>query len=587
MSEARRYFAAAAQRVVRMGLAMQEVVKKKAESEGIDIAVRIGVHTGNVTGGIIGTVRFHFDMWGNGVNGSVKMEETGIKFRVHISDTTHELVHTKFTLEPPRETPEEIREDTGIKLSYIVEKEKPGGHGEKAASRLGATLSSVGGSRGDLTIELVDASSGRSGGRASRERRSSRGLWSRVRNYPVDGLVSRALRRRSHLSRSGGSAHDPHGSGSHRDPASDRASHQSSCADRAAGGGRDARISMDDFELFRAQQQRAHDGRRRPRDVEAPLDVRGDRRAADLVGGGRRHAARAAARAEAGRQSRESRRPGAAIDEEASAGPFDSMASTPESSGVMPGGMMAAAPAPGANTPRNKRASSSGGGMSATQQALNTAGEALRRSCVAGMPSAPNLEAGTSFLGGSGVLPPVGLGGEPIPTPRIAGAEQAEEQRRHDEERREESISAMDVRLLMPEEVHEALMQSARILACLTFVWAFYDALTWYNHPLIVEYDMTMLLGRFMIIRLGGVLPVAAGIWALLKFKHVSSASLPAANVVLVAFTNVLVVAAIVLQPDNNRQNSLCLSLFMTYSGTRRWRYRSRTSCRSRFSPPV
>ena len=78
---------------------------------------------------------------------------------------------------------------------------------------------------------------------------------------------------------------------------------------------------------------------------------------------------------------------------------------------------------------------------------------------------------------------------------------------------------------------------------------------------------MTMLLGRFIIIRLGGVLPVAAGIWALLKFRQVTPASLPAANVVLVAFTNVLVVAAIVLQPDNNRQNSLCLSLFMTYFG--------------------
>ena len=567
VSEARRYFAAAAQRVVRMGLAMQEVVKKKAEKEGIDIAVRIGVHTGNVTGGIIGTVRFHFDMWGNGVNGSVKMEETGIKFRVHISDTTHELVHTKFTLEPPRETPEEIREDTGIKLSYIVEKEKPGGHGEKAASRLGATLSSVGGSRGDLTIELVDASSGRSGGRASRERRSSRGLWSRVRNLPVDGLVSRALRRRSHLSRSGGSAHDPHGSGSHRDPASDRASHQSSCADRAAGGGRDARISMDDSNFFVRNSNERTTGGGAPAMSKrnSMFAATGGPRISSAAGGGTPRGAPHVPKL--GAKSRESRRPGAAIDEEASAGPFDSMASTPESSGVMAGGMMAAAPAPGANTPRNKRASSSGGGMSATQQALNTAGEALRRSCVAGMPSAPNLEAGTSFLGGSGVLPPVGLGGEPIPTPRIAGAEQAEEQRRHDEERREESISAMDVRLLMPEEVHEALMRSARILACLTFVWAFYDALTWYNHPLIVEYDMTMLLGRFMIIRLGGVLPVAAGTWALLKFKHVSSASLPAANVVLVAFTNVLVVAAIVLQPDNNRQNSLCLSLFMTYFG--------------------
>ena len=38
-------------------------------------------------------------------------------------------------------------------------------------------------------------------------------------------------------------------------------------------------------------------------------------------------------------------------------------------------------------------------------------------------------------------------------------------------------------------------------------VWAFYDALTGYNHLLIVEYDMTMLLGRFMIICLCGVLP--------------------------------------------------------------------------------
>ena len=39
------------------------------EAEEIDIAVRIGVHTGRVTGGIIGKRRFQFDMWGNGVNG--------------------------------------------------------------------------------------------------------------------------------------------------------------------------------------------------------------------------------------------------------------------------------------------------------------------------------------------------------------------------------------------------------------------------------------------------------------------------------------------------------------------------------------
>ena len=38
-----------------------------------------------VIGGIIGTVRFHFDMWGNGVNGAVRMEETGERGRVQVT----------------------------------------------------------------------------------------------------------------------------------------------------------------------------------------------------------------------------------------------------------------------------------------------------------------------------------------------------------------------------------------------------------------------------------------------------------------------------------------------------------------------
>ena len=74
-----------AARVVRMGLAMQQVVATVREAEGIDIAVRIGVHTGRVTGGIIGKRRFQFDMWGNGVNGAVRMEETGERGRVQVT----------------------------------------------------------------------------------------------------------------------------------------------------------------------------------------------------------------------------------------------------------------------------------------------------------------------------------------------------------------------------------------------------------------------------------------------------------------------------------------------------------------------
>ena len=66
-----------------IGVATQRVV---------DIGARIGVHTGMVMGGIIGTVRFHFDMWGNGVIGAMKMEEMGKKNKVNVSDVTAALL---------------------------------------------------------------------------------------------------------------------------------------------------------------------------------------------------------------------------------------------------------------------------------------------------------------------------------------------------------------------------------------------------------------------------------------------------------------------------------------------------------------
>jgi len=114
-------------------MGMQKIVKIVAEKEGVDVAVRIGVHTGIVTGGIIGTVRFHFDMWGSGVNGSVKMEEMGERFRVHISNTTHELVASHFhttrniSVAALEETDKQLYHelnDLGITQTYMVDAER-------------------------------------------------------------------------------------------------------------------------------------------------------------------------------------------------------------------------------------------------------------------------------------------------------------------------------------------------------------------------------------------------------------------------------------------------------------------------------
>ena len=85
--------------------------------------------TGVVTGGIIGTVRFHFDMWGGAVYGAVKMEEQGERGRVHISNATHALVKDNFECARAmgegceKQVDDSVRE-LGISGSFLVAFEK-------------------------------------------------------------------------------------------------------------------------------------------------------------------------------------------------------------------------------------------------------------------------------------------------------------------------------------------------------------------------------------------------------------------------------------------------------------------------------
>ena len=73
----------AAVRAATMACEMVGVVADVAAERGVDISARVGLHTGGAVGGIIGTVRFHFDMWGGGVYGAA--EELGQRHLGHTS----------------------------------------------------------------------------------------------------------------------------------------------------------------------------------------------------------------------------------------------------------------------------------------------------------------------------------------------------------------------------------------------------------------------------------------------------------------------------------------------------------------------
>ena len=85
-----------AEDVVKAALEMRDYMKSYRTESGIPIEVRVGINTGSVVAGIVGTKKFQYDIWGDAVNTASRMESAGEPGKVNISENTFNLVKNKF-----------------------------------------------------------------------------------------------------------------------------------------------------------------------------------------------------------------------------------------------------------------------------------------------------------------------------------------------------------------------------------------------------------------------------------------------------------------------------------------------------------
>ena len=106
----------------RMALAMLDVIGRQPPLGGRVPQLRIGIHCGPATAGVIGDTRFSYDIWGDAVNFAARMESNGKPGQIHVSESFHALARDHFEFEERVGTTE--LKGIGAVRSYFLLREK-------------------------------------------------------------------------------------------------------------------------------------------------------------------------------------------------------------------------------------------------------------------------------------------------------------------------------------------------------------------------------------------------------------------------------------------------------------------------------
>jgi adenylate cyclase len=84
--------------LARLALDMRDALIGLVDPKGRSVPVRIGIASGPVVAGVVGTRKFFYDVWGDAVNTASRMESTGEAGKIQVAAGTRDLLADRFEL---------------------------------------------------------------------------------------------------------------------------------------------------------------------------------------------------------------------------------------------------------------------------------------------------------------------------------------------------------------------------------------------------------------------------------------------------------------------------------------------------------
>jgi adenylate cyclase len=105
-------------------LAIQDDFRNLTDHHGEPIPFRIGIESGPVVAGIVGTRKFFYDVWGDTVNVASRMESTCIAGKVQIGPSIATSLRENFELRERGNI--EVRGKETVQTGFLTGRNKPG-----------------------------------------------------------------------------------------------------------------------------------------------------------------------------------------------------------------------------------------------------------------------------------------------------------------------------------------------------------------------------------------------------------------------------------------------------------------------------